>query len=62
MVLDDAATSDQIRPLLPGAGRCLILITARRRLPGLEGADVVTLDVLPSDDAVTLFARIASPG
>ena len=62
VILDDAARHDQIRPLLPVAGRCLILITARRRLPDLEGARVLTLDVLPPGDAVTLFTRIAGPG
>jgi DNA-binding SARP family transcriptional activator/tetratricopeptide (TPR) repeat protein len=62
VILDDADTSDQIRPLLPESGGCLILITARRGLPGLEGAQVVTLDALPTDDAVTLFAQVASPG
>jgi len=62
VILDDADSSDQIRPLLPEAGGCLILITARRGLPGLEGAHVVTLGALPTDDAVTLFAQVASPG
>src|ERR1022692_1804344 len=62
VILDDAARYDQIRPLLPVRGGCLILITARRRLPDLEGASVLTLDVLSLDDAVTLFMRIAGPG
>ncbi len=62
MILDDAARHDQIRPLLPVAGRCLILITTRRRLPDLEGARTLTLDVLSVDDAITLFRRIAGPG
>jgi DNA-binding SARP family transcriptional activator/tetratricopeptide (TPR) repeat protein len=62
VILDDAAASDQIRPLLPEAGGCLILVTARCGLPDLEGADVVTLDALPTDDAVTLFAQVASAG
>src|ERR1700728_2265943 len=61
VILDDAATSDQIRPILPEAGGCLILITARRGLPGLESAHVVNLDALPTDDAVALFAQVASP-
>jgi DNA-binding SARP family transcriptional activator/tetratricopeptide (TPR) repeat protein len=62
VILDDAARYDQIRPLLPVRGQCLILITARRRLPDLAGARVLTLDVLSLDDAVTLFTRIAGPG
>ncbi len=59
VVLDDAARLDQIRPLLPVAGRCLILITTRRRLPDLQGARTLTLDLLSIDDAITLFRRIA---
>jgi DNA-binding SARP family transcriptional activator/Tfp pilus assembly protein PilF len=62
VVLDDAARHDQIRPLLPISGRCLILITTRRKLPDLEGARVLNLDVLPVDEAVGLFRRIAGPG
>ena len=62
VILDDAGQDDQIRPLLPEAGQCLILITTRRTLPGLEGARALTLDVLPVDDAITLFQRIAGHG
>jgi DNA-binding SARP family transcriptional activator len=63
VILDDAARLDQIRPLLPAAGgRCLILITTRRRLPDLDGARTLNLDVLSVDDAITLFRRIAGQG
>jgi DNA-binding SARP family transcriptional activator/tetratricopeptide (TPR) repeat protein len=62
VILDDAARHDQIRPLLPVAGRCLILITTRRRLPALGSARPLTLDVLSVDDATTLFRRIAGEG
>jgi len=62
VILDDAGRHDQIRPLLPVAGRSLILITTRRRLTDLEGACTVTLDVLSIDDAITLFTGIASQG
>ena len=58
VILDDAAGHDQIGPLLPVTSRCLILITTRRRLPDLGGARSLTLDVLPADDAITLFRRI----
>src|SRR5258708_3929695 len=62
VILDDAAGHDQIRPLLPVTGRCLILITTRRRLPESRGARTLTLDVLPAGDAITLFRRIAGEG
>jgi len=62
IILDDVSRHDQIRPLLPVAGGCLILITTRRRLAGLGAACTLTLDVLPVDDAGTLFRRIAGEG
>jgi tetratricopeptide (TPR) repeat protein/DNA-binding SARP family transcriptional activator len=62
VILDDAAGHDQIRPLLPVTGRCLILITTRRRLPDYPGSRALTLDVLPVDAAVTLFRQIAGEG
>ncbi len=62
VILDDAGRHDQIRPLLPETGECLILITTRRTFPGLEGARALTLDALPVDDAITLFRTVAGPG
>ncbi len=62
VILDDAAGLDQVRPLLPVAGQCLILITTRRRLPGLAGALTLSLDVLAADEAAALFRRIAGQG
>ncbi|HET9897494.1 MAG TPA: tetratricopeptide repeat protein [Streptosporangiaceae bacterium] len=61
VILDDAGRHDQVRPLLPTAGRCLILITTRRKLSELDGARTLTLDTLSARDAVELFRRIAGP-
>ena len=47
LVLDDAASSEQVRPLLPGAGRSLVLVTSRRHLSALEDAAAISLDTLP---------------
>jgi tetratricopeptide (TPR) repeat protein/DNA-binding SARP family transcriptional activator len=65
VILDDAAGHDQIRPLLPAAGRSLILVTTRRRLTDVGRARSLSLDVLTADEAVTLFqwmAGISSAG
>ncbi|MFE0062908.1 BTAD domain-containing putative transcriptional regulator, partial [Streptomyces sp. NPDC059003] len=61
IVLDDAAGPEQLRPLLPGASPSLVIITSRRRITGLPGVRPLLLDVLPPDDAVTLFRRLAGP-
>jgi DNA-binding SARP family transcriptional activator/tetratricopeptide (TPR) repeat protein len=59
VILDDAARPDQIRPLLPASGRCLLLITTRRRLADVGDVCTLTLDVLAAGDAITLFRQIA---
>jgi tetratricopeptide (TPR) repeat protein len=59
IVLDNAVDAAQVRPLLPGAPGCLVLVTARRRLTDLEGALPLSLDVLPAPDARALFTGIA---
>jgi tetratricopeptide (TPR) repeat protein len=63
LVLDDAATSDQVIPLLPGTGGSLVLVTSRRHLTALEEATAVSLDTLPPDEAAALLVRLAArPG
>ena len=63
LVLDDAASSEQVRPLLPGAGGSLVLVTSRRRLTALEDARTISLDTLPPGEAAGLLVRLAArPG
>jgi tetratricopeptide (TPR) repeat protein/transcriptional regulator with XRE-family HTH domain len=63
LVLDDAVSSEQIEPLLPGTGASLVLVTSRRHLSALEDAEVLSLDVLSPDDAAELLVRLAArPG
>jgi tetratricopeptide (TPR) repeat protein/transcriptional regulator with XRE-family HTH domain len=61
IVLDNAAHLDQVRPLLPGSGGCLVIITSRREL-GLEDAAVIVLEPPPEAEAVALFRGVAGPG
>jgi DNA-binding SARP family transcriptional activator len=56
LVLDDAASVAQVRPLL--AGPCGAIITSRRRLDGLAGAWDIAIDVLARAEAIELLARI----
>ena len=63
LVLDDAAGSDQVRPLLPGAAGCLVLVTSRRRLTALEEAAPISLGTLPPGEAADLLVCLAArPG
>jgi DNA-binding SARP family transcriptional activator len=60
LVLDDAGDEEQVRPLLPGRGGCLVMITSRHRLTGLaaaHGATMLTLEVLTEQEARELLAR-----
>jgi tetratricopeptide (TPR) repeat protein/transcriptional regulator with XRE-family HTH domain len=59
LVLDDAASSEQIRPLLPGAAGSLVLVTSRRRLTALDDAQTISLDALPPGEAAGLLVRLA---
>lgn len=61
VVLDDAAGTDQVRRLLAGKSTSLIIVTSRRRLVGLQGGRSMSLDILPDEDAVALFAQLADP-
>ena len=59
VVLDDAASTTQVAPLLPNGRGCSTLITSRRLLPGLPGAAVVQLGQLEDGDGFQLLSLVA---
>jgi DNA-binding SARP family transcriptional activator len=59
--LDNAGSVEQVRPLLPGAPACQVVVTSRDSLAGLvapDGARRLDLDQLPPADAVTLLRAL----
>jgi DNA-binding SARP family transcriptional activator/tetratricopeptide (TPR) repeat protein len=62
ILLDNAATSAQVRPLLPATPGCLVIVTSRRRLTGLDDAHSMALDTLSPTEAAALLHKAAGPG
>lgn len=58
VMLDNALSAAQIRPLLPSSPSSLVVVTSRRRLTalGIDGASFQQLGVLSTADAVRLLA------
>jgi DNA-binding SARP family transcriptional activator/Tfp pilus assembly protein PilF len=61
VLLDNASDVAQVRPLLPGADGCVVVVTSRNSLAGLvarDGAQRLALDLLPQEDAVALLRAL----
>ncbi|WP_228034838.1 BTAD domain-containing putative transcriptional regulator, partial [Streptomyces spongiae] len=64
VVLDNALSEEQVRPLLPGSSSCAVVVTSRNSLVGLvalNGARRVTLSPLPMPEAVALLRTLVGP-
>ena len=64
IVLDNARSAEQVRPLLPGAPSCVVVVTSRDSLAGLaarDGAARLDLDLMPLPDAAGLLRALIGP-
>jgi tetratricopeptide (TPR) repeat protein/transcriptional regulator with XRE-family HTH domain len=59
LLLDDAASHEQVRPLLPGTQESLVIVTSRRHLAALDDATFICLEMFSSDEAASLLIRLA---
>jgi DNA-binding SARP family transcriptional activator len=60
VVLDNARDAEQVRPLLPGAHGCRVIVTSRNQLVALvtaEGAQPMPLDLFNQDEANDLLSQ-----
>ncbi|MBB4905918.1 ATP-binding protein [Actinophytocola algeriensis] len=60
VVLDNARSSEHVRPLLPGTSSCITIVTSRNRLDGLvirDGAQRIPLDVMSEVEARALLTE-----
>jgi tetratricopeptide (TPR) repeat protein/transcriptional regulator with XRE-family HTH domain len=61
VVLDNASSVEQVRPLLPGGSGCAVVVTSRDALAGLvavHGARRVQVELLPAGDSLALLRRL----
>lgn len=58
VVLDNARDAAQVRPLVPGAASCAVLVTTRSRMPDLASNRLVDLNVLDRAEALALFVKV----
>jgi DNA-binding SARP family transcriptional activator len=61
VVLDDAASAEQVRPLLPASPACLVVVTSQDRLGGLaarDGARRLALDVPTQAEAEAILVEV----
>jgi len=61
VILDNAGSAEQVRPLLPGVQACMAVVTSRDSLAGLvarDGAWRLDLDLLPPGDAIELLRAL----
>lgn len=58
LVVDDARSAEQVRPLLPAGPGSRVLVAGRQRLPGLDADLRLTVEPLGTGDAVGLVREL----
>lgn len=58
LVIDNVVNEAQVSALLPAAPGCLVIVTSRRSLAGLDDVTHVSLAPLPEAEATRLFNRL----
>lgn len=58
IVLEDAASADQVMSLIPGSPNCAVIVTTRNALVGLQGARCFEIDDLDERTSIELLARV----
>lgn len=61
LLLDDAASPDQVTPLIPGTKGSAVLITSREQLAAIPGAQYLGLQAMSEDEALQLLGEVAGP-
>lgn len=63
MLLDNAASAAQVRPLLPSGSACTVVVTGREQLSGLamDGARFTRMEPLTEDESIDLLRRMLGP-
>jgi DNA-binding SARP family transcriptional activator len=59
IVLDNAASAAQVRPLLPASASCGVIVTGRRRLTELAGSTAIEAGVMPAAEATAFLAALS---
>jgi tetratricopeptide (TPR) repeat protein len=60
VVLDNAADSQQLQPLMPASSGCGVVVTSRKRITGIEmrGDSRITLGPMAEEESITLLRKV----